>query len=233
MPPRTRTPRPSSRRVQRMVELLERHFGIPGWDGPRDPLDTMVQTILSQSTSDANSGAAFRSLKKRFPSWRAAAAADPREIAEAIRQGGLAHQKSVRIRDFLLWVKEQFGSFSIDPVCRMQPREAYDLFCTVRGIGVKTVAVTLLFACGKDVFPVDTHVTRICRRVGVVPENASSERIHWLMEPHVPEGKGFSLHVNILRLGRQICLSRPRCNICPLRRMCRHAKMNATRPRQG
>lgn len=212
------------RQVRRVVELLEAHFGVPAWEGPRDPLDAMVQTILSQSTSDTNSGAAFRSLKERFPSWELAAAADSREIAEAIRRGGLAGQKSVCIKDFLLWVKDRFGSFSIDAICDMQPNEAYEVFCKVRGIGVKTVAVTLLFACGMDVFPVDTHVTRICRRVGLVPEKASSEKIHWLMEPHVPEGKGHSLHVNLLRLGRQICLSRPRCGICPLRRVCRYAK---------
>ena len=111
-----------------MVELLEGHFGVPEWNGPRDPLDAMVQTILSQSTSDTNSGAAFRSLKKRFPSWKAASEADPRAIAGAIRAGGLANQKSVRISDFLRWAKDKFGKYTIDPICEMEPREAYNLF---------------------------------------------------------------------------------------------------------
>jgi endonuclease-3 len=214
-------PRP---RVRRMVQLLEKYYGVPQWDGPSAPLDSMVKTILSQSTSDANSGAAFRSLKRRFPSWKAVAEADPAEIADAIRPGGLANQKGVRIRNFLLWAKEQFGAYTIRPICEMDPGHAYDLFCTVHGIGVKTVAVTLLFACGKDVFPVDTHVNRITRRVGVVPANSSPEKTHWLMAPHVPRGKGFSLHVNLLRLGREVCRSAPKCGICPLRRTCDHAR---------
>jgi len=207
-----------------MAQLLEGHYGVPQWEGPREPLGAMVQTILSQSTSDTNSGAAYRSLRKRFRTWKAAAEAEPKEIADAIRQGGLANQKSVRIHHFLLWAREKFGGYNIDPICEMAPKEAYELFCSLHGIGVKTVAVTLLFACGKDVFPVDTHVNRISRRVGVVPGKSSPEKTHWLMEPHVPEGKALSLHVNLLRLGREICRSRPECKACPLRRVCDYAK---------
>jgi len=215
-----------------MVELLEGHFGTPEWNGPRDPLGAMVQTILSQSTSDTNSGAAYRSLRERFSSWKAAAEADPAEIADAIRMGGLANQKSVRIHDFLHWAKGKFGSYTIDPIRDMEPPEAYDVFCKLHGIGVKTVAVTLLFSCGKDVFPVDTHVNRISRRVGVVPPNSSPEKTHWLMAPHVPRGKAFSLHVNLLGLGREVCRGNPNCPACPLRRICDHAKA-AGRPKRG
>lgn len=208
------------RRLRRMAELLEGRFGAPEWDGPEEPLGAMVRTILSQSTSDANSSAAFESLRRRFPTWRATAEADPRDIAAAIRSGGLSNQKSVRIRDFLRWVNATFGGYTIDSLCDMAPAEAYERFCCVPGIGVKTVAVTMLFACGKDVFPVDTHVTRVTRRVGVVLAAASPERIHRQLEPHVPPGRGLSLHVNLLRLGRTLCRSTPRCEVCPLNRIC-------------
>jgi len=207
-----------------MVELLEGRYGVPQWDGPREPLGTMIRTILSQSTSDTNSAAAYRSLRKRFRTWKAAAQAGPEQIADAIRQGGLAKQKSVRIHHLLLWARKKFGGYNIDPICGMAPKEAYDLFCSLHGIGVKTVAVTLLFACGKDVFPVDTHVNRISRRVGVVPGNSSPQKTHRLMEPHVPEGKALSLHVNLLRLGREICRGNPNCPACPLQRTCDYAK---------
>jgi len=211
-------------RVRRMVELLEARYGIPERPERDSPLDSMVLTILSQSTNDTNSHAAFQSLKRRFPSWRQAAEAPAGEIADAIRRGGLSNQKSKVIRDFLHWAKERFGSYTIDPICEMDEQEAYDLFRQVPGIGVKTVAVTLLFACRRDVFPVDTHVNRVCGRIGVVPPGTPPHKTHWLMQPHVPAGKAFSLHINLIGLGREICRGTPRCSICPLNRVCDYAR---------
>ena len=135
--------------------------------------------------------------------------------------GGLSNQKSVRIKSFLKWVKETFGRLSLEVLDSMPAEEAYGLLCTQKGIGVKTVAVTLLFACGRDIFPVDTHVHRICRRLGLVPDNASAEKTHWLMAPLVPQGKALSLHLNLLSHGRTVCLAqRPRCGECNLKRLC-------------
>ena len=213
-----------------MVELLEAHYGEPQWEGPLDPLDSMVTAILSQSTSDTNRDMAWRGLRKSFPSWRQVAEADPSDIAAAIRPGGLANQKSRRIRDFVLWVKERFGEYSLDRICTMNEQEAYALFCGVEGIGVKTVAVTLLFACGRDVFPVDTHVNRISCRVGLVAANSPPHKTHARMQPHVPPGRCYSLHVNFIRLGREICRRVPRCHVCPLCTACDYAR---TAERQG
>ena len=214
-------------RVRRMVELLEARYGIPERPERDHPLDSMVLTILSQSTNDKNRDMAYRGLRQRFRSWKAVAEADPRDIADAIRPGGLANQKSVVIRSFLLWAKDTFGSFTIDPICEMDEQQAYDTFCKVPGIGVKTVAVTLLFACGRDMFPVDTHVNRVCGRVGVVPPNSPPHKTHRLMQPHVPPGKALSLHLNLIRLGREICRAMPKCSICPLNRICDYAKSGA------
>ena len=207
-----------------MAQLLEARFGVPQWDGPCDPLDSMVLTILSQSTSDTNRDMAYRGLRKRFKSWKEAAQADPKQIADAIRCGGLANQKSVVIKNFLAWANHTFGAYTIDPICDMKEQEAYDIFCKHPGIGVKTVAVTLLFACGRDVFPVDTHVNRVCGRLGVVPASSPPHKTHWLMQPHVPPGKGHSLHLNVIRLGREICKKIPRCPACPLDRICDYAR---------
>ena len=216
-------------RIRRMVELLEGRYGIPERPDQGSPLDCMVQTILSQSTNDTNSYAAFCSLKRRFPSWREAAEAPAEQIAYAIRRGGLSNQKSKVIRDFLLWAKERFGSYTIDPICEMDEREAYGVFGEVPGIGVKTVAVTLLFACRRDVFPVDTHVNRVCGRVGVVAPGTAPHKTHWLMQPHIPAGKALSLHLNLIALGREICRGTPRCTVCPLRRICDYARMKELR----
>ena len=198
---------------------------MPEWDGPEPPLDALVRTVLSQSTSDVNSHRAFSTLKRRFPTWQAAFEAGPRAIEAAIRSGGLASQKSARIHRLLGWVRERFGAFDLARVAEMPTEEVFGLLLPLDGVGVKTIAVMLLFACGRDCFAVDTHVHRIVRRLGLVPETASAERAFHLMAPLVPKGKALSFHVNLLTLGRTLCRpTDPKCPACPLRRLCGHAK---------
>ncbi len=213
------------RKTARALALLERWFGVPEWDGPEQPLDVLVQTILSQSTSDVNSGRAFEALKAAFPTWAGAFAAGPAAIEAAIRCGGLARQKSRRIHRVLGWVRERFGAFDLAAVHGMPTEEVFRTFLPLEGVGVKTVAVMLLFACGRDCFAVDTHVHRIVRRVGLVPATASAERAFHLMAPLVPKGKALSLHLNLLALGRSVCRpTAPNCPQCPLRRLCDYAR---------
>ncbi|HUT36985.1 MAG TPA: endonuclease III [Planctomycetota bacterium] len=213
------------RKAARAVAALERRFGVPERDGPEPPLDALVRTVLSQSTSDVNSGRAFDALRAAFPTWVAAFAAGPARIEAAIRSGGLARQKSRRIHTLLGWVRERFGAFDLDAVHRMPTEEVFATLLPLEGVGVKTIAVMLLFACGRDCFAVDTHVHRIVRRLGLAPETASAERTFRLMRPLVPAGKALSFHLNLLSLGRTLC--RPtglRCAECPLRRLCEYVK---------
>lgn len=213
------------RKARRVAAALETRFGVPERRQARDPLDALVQTVLSQSTSDTNSHRAFRVLRQTFPTWDEAFEAGPEEIEKAIRSGGLARQKSVRIHELLGWVRERFGTFSLACVQEMTDEEAFALLLPLKGVGVKTVAVMLLFACGRDCFAVDTHVHRIVRRLGLVPETANAVKTFRLMKPLVPKGKALSLHVNLLKLGRTLCRpTTPRCTECPLRRMCDCAK---------
>jgi endonuclease-3 len=212
------------KKVGKVVAALERRFGVPKVRRDGDLIGSFVLTMLSQHTSDVNAERAFGDLKHRFPDWPDVADAAPRAIASAIRSAGLANQKSRRIRGFVRWVREQFGAYDLSPISRMPTQEITDLFTSVKGIGIKTVSVVLLFSLGRDVFPVDTHVHRVCRRVGLVPDKVTAEQTHRLMAPLVPEGKSMSLHVNLLRLGRTICHARgPRCPECPLRRLCLYA----------
>ena len=221
------------RKTARAVAALERRFGTPEWAGPRPPLDSLVQTILSQSTSDVNSHRAFRSLKQRFPTWEQAFAAGPRRIEAAIRSGGLAKQKSARIHALLGWVRDRFGAFDLSAVLDIPTQEVFETLLPLQGVGVKTIAVMLLFACGRDCFAVDTHVHRIVRRLGLVPEKATAERAFHLMAPLVPGGKALSFHLNLLELGRTLCRpTDPKCPTCPLRRMCDHAKRARPRGRR-
>lgn len=209
------------KRTAKITGVLEREQGEPRWKGPSDPLDSLIRTLLSQSTNDNNRDLAYRRLRERFPAWRDVMEADREEVAEAIRPAGLGNQKSGRMIALLRWIEEEFGSLDLGFLQEMPTEEAFERFTQVKGIGVKTMAVVLMFACGRDVFPVDTHVHRIVRRLGLVPERADAVKTFKLMAPLVPDGKSYSLHMNLLKFGRTICTARnPRCLDCPLYDLC-------------
>jgi endonuclease III len=206
---------------------LAKLFVVPERPRRSSPLESMVHTILSQNTNDTNSGRAFRSLRKSFPRWEMLLDAPASKIARAIRVGGLANQKSRNIKDFLKWVRRTYGRLNLDAMHKMTPAEAIETFTTLKGIGLKTVYVTLLFACGRDVFPVDTHIYRISKRLGIAPEKASRDKVTELMQPLVPRGKALALHINLIELGRRICAARePKCYQCPLTDVCLYPEKN-------
>jgi endonuclease-3 len=204
-----------------IVQNLESTFGEPEMAPKSDALAMLINIILSQATSDANSDRTFQNLKKRFANWEAVLAADEKDIADAIRLGGLANQKAKVIKDLLRQIKESNGNLSLEFVEKFSDEKARDYLQKFRGIGPKTVACTLLFACRKEVFPLDTHIFRVLKRMGVLPEKISDVKAHRLLDELVPAGKFYSLHVNLIRLGRQICRPRePLCERCPLIEYC-------------
>jgi endonuclease-3 len=208
-------------KIRQISTVLERRFGRPRWNGPSDPLDSLIKTILSQNTNDLNRDRAYESLRERYPTWENVLRARAENIAKAISVGGLANQKSARIKAILAWLKEEYGELSLDAICGMDFDQALDTFGHLKGVGVKTLAVVLMFACGKDVFPVDTHVHRICRRLGLVPMNATADKTFYVMRDRVPRGKSYSLHMNMLALGRRVCHPRnPGCDECPVLKYC-------------
>jgi len=177
--------------------------------------------VLSQSTNDRNRDVAYARLKEKFPDWPSVMNAPAEAIADAIRPAGLANQKGARIKNILQWVFDTYGTFDLGFICDMDPDQVTETFLKLKGVGIKTISVVLMFTCGVDVFPVDTHVQRICRRLGLVGENASAEKIHYHMQDLVPARKSYSLHNNFLRLGRTICKAhKPKCIECPLNDLC-------------
>ena len=184
--------------------------------------------MLSQHTSDLNSGRAFAALKAAFPSWAGAAGATAPRIERAIRVGGLARVKSRTIKRLLAQVKEREGRFDLSRLRRMRLAASREALRGLAGVGPKTRACVLLFACGQAAFPVDTHVHRIVRRLGLVGAHASAARAQDELEPLVPRASALPLHLNLIRLGREVCRPRePRCPICPLRGVCAHARSAA------
>lgn len=207
--------------VKDIVQRLEAAFGVPTWQGNGDPLGDLILTVLSQSTNDNNRDVAYARLRERFPEWRSVMEAPAADIADAIRPAGLGNQKSVRIKDILIWIHKTYGSFDLSFLCDSDPDEIIETFTQLKGVGIKTISVVLMFTCGVDIFPVDTHVHRICKRLHLVPQNATAEKTHMLMQPQVPDGSSYSLHMNFLHLGRTICQARtPKCSECPLKDVC-------------
>jgi len=211
-------------KAQKVSEILEETFGIPE-RRQVNPLDCLIKTILSQNTNDVNRDRAFENLKARFPTWEDALKADAGEIEKAIRVGGLSNQKSANIKNLLASLKSERGELSVDFIKDMDNDEAVKLLCKHRGIGIKTTYVTLAFAFGREVFPVDTHILRISKRLGFIPAKTTLDKAHELMASLIPEGKAFSFHLNLITFGREICQARkPKCDVCPIVEYCLYVR---------
>ncbi len=204
-----------------IVQNLERTFGEPVLRAKSEPLEMLVQVILSQATTDALSARTYANLKQRFPVWEDVLAANENELIEAIKLGGLANQKARVIRELLQNVKAEQNTLDLSFLADLPTREAVTYLKKFRGIGPKTIACTLLFAYHKNIFPLDTHIFRVLKRVGIVPQRCSDERAHEILDQIVPENKFYSLHVNLIRLGRKICRPKtPFCERCPIVEYC-------------
>jgi endonuclease-3 len=193
------------------------------------PVDTLVLTILSQNTSDTNSWRAFQSLRRKFPSWERVADAPVRAVERAISCGGLAKAKSHSIKRALNTLRERNGSITLAPLAKMGEHEAKRWLTSIKGVGPKTASVVLLFAFGKSALPVDTHVYRVSRRLGLVPLDASRERAQHLLERVVPPSCYYAFHVGLIQHGRMVCVARkPRCSRCPLEKSCPRVGVTAS-----
>jgi endonuclease III len=201
--------------------LLLDFFGYPEWRNPLPPLDELVSTILSQNTNDTNRDRAYESLRKRLPSWEAVRDAPQGEVIDAIRQAGLANQKGPRIQTVLREITQETGDLNIDFLNEMSTSEAREWLLKFRGVGPKTTAIVLLFSLGKPAFPVDTHIYRVSGRIGLRPEKMNVEQTHQLLESLLPPDTYYAAHLNLIRLGREICQARqPKCPQCPITALC-------------
>lgn len=200
-----------------ILQNLKAVYGVPKPLRGLDPLDVLIETILSQSTTNVNSNRAFESLKQRFPDWDAARRARTASIEAAIRSGGLAKQKSIRIKQLLIEIHKRTGSLDLSFLATAPLQAAKVFLASLKGVGPKTVACTLLFACNRPLFPIDTHIFRIARRLGLIPQRCSDEEAHRLMETMIPAKRYYETHINLIRLGRRICRPRdPLCEQCCL-----------------
>ena len=202
-------------------QLLIEEYGEREWRPRLDPLSELIFTILSQNTSDVNRDRAWRSLKERFPTWESVLAADTAELAEAIRPGGLANVKAPRIQETLRVIKEEQGEFALGFLVEMGVDDAKQWLTSLKGVGPKTAAIVLLFSLGKPAFPVDTHVHRVSRRLGLIGPKTSREKAHEVLEELLPPEIYYTFHLNLIAHGREVCKAqRPHCAACILQEHC-------------
>ncbi len=211
-------PRALARRTLNVMRLLEKKFGIPARPLRKPPsLDMLIATILSQNTNDLNSHRAYRELRRKFPSWADVERAPRRDIRAAIRVGGIADRKSRVIKQVLRTIRGRHGTMGLGILKRLDNDEAMAELLSIKGVGTKTAACVLLFSLGRDVFPVDTHIFRICGRLGLAAGSKLPDKTFERMKILVPNGKAYAFHINLIRFGRTICRSnRPLCGACPL-----------------
>jgi endonuclease-3 len=207
-----------TREIQR--RLVEA-YGEPQNEPDRDAVAQLVNTILSQNTNDTNRDTAFRRLRDRLHTWEEVRDADTETVIEAIRPAGLGNQKGPRIQQALRTISEEFGELSLDSLADWSVDEATGWLSSIKGVGPKTAAIVLLFSFGKPAFPVDTHVHRVTRRLGLIGPRVSREKAHEVLGALVDPQDYYSFHLNLIHHGRQICTSRnPHCWECFLPDLC-------------
>jgi|SRR5579875_1597444 endonuclease-3 len=219
--------------LARVYELLIATYGEPKNEPDYDPLGGLIGTILSQHTSDINSERAYQQLVATFPSWEEVRDAPTEAVAEAIRSGGLANIKALRIQDALLTLTERqealggtksLAAFLYDELTRRTLEEAWSYLRSIPGVGPKTAACVLMFNLDRPVIPIDTHVFRVSRRLGLIGSKVNAEQAHIILGKMTPPEWVYPLHVNLIRHGRQIChAQRPACNMCSLYSECAYA----------
>ena len=200
-----------------VLRMLGEEYGPAEWVPRYDCASELVYTILSQHTSDINSERAFNNLMKTFDSFDAIANAPVEEIEEAIRMGGLAKVKAPRIRNVLRQVHSELGSYDLSFLAEMPLSDAKAWLKRLPGVGPKTAAIIICFALGMPAMPVDTHIYRVSKRLGLIGPKVSVDKAHDILEPMVSEDEVFAFHVYLIQHGRQVCKAlRPQCDRCVL-----------------
>jgi endonuclease III len=213
--------KPLVKRAIKVHERLLEFYGEPIWRNPLPAMDELVSTILSQNTNDANRDRAFNSLRAKFRTWEEVRDADVLEVVSAIRPAGLANQKGPRIQQVLRSITEERGNLDLSFLGELPVEEARTWLTSFNGVGPKTAAIVLCFSLGKPALPVDTHVYRVTGRIGLRPVKMTVEQAHLYLEGLFPPETYYAAHLNIIRLGREICTARRAyCEKCPILKLC-------------
>jgi len=208
-------------KIKKVNNLLVKQFGIP----PRknelpDSVDMIIATILSQNTNDNNSYKAFQNLKEKYKTWEEILKVRRTTIEKEIRVAGLGFQKSTAIKNFIKEIYRERKEITLSHIETMDDNSAITELTKYKGIGVKTASCVLLFAEGRNICPVDTHVHRTVNRIGIV-KGSTADKTFLELNQNFPEKIAHQFHTNLIRLGREVCTPKnPSCGICPVLNEC-------------
>lgn len=203
-----------------MLTLIGANFPVKVWKAG-SAFETLIETILSQNTNDRNSGAAMKRLRKHYKiNPRTLAKANPSDLIPYIKQAGLYHSKAPRIVEVSRIIQEQYGG-RLSQVLNQPYEKAKQELMALPGVGPKTADILLAFVAKNPVIPVDTHIARVSKRLGIAGQKASYEEVRRSLQSLIPPQRRVSLHLSIIEFGRAICRApRPRCAICPVNKLC-------------
>lgn len=208
-------------RALKIHNTLLQAFGEPIWRNPLPAIDELVSTILSQNTNDVNRDRGFNALRAKLPTWESVRDAKAQDVIAAIRPAGLANQKGPRIQQVLRAITQERGSLDLNFLAGLPVEEARAWLTKFNGVGPKTAAIVLCFSLNMPAFPVDTHIYRVSGRTGLRPEKMTVEQAHPYLESVFPPETYYAAHLNLIRLGREVCGARkPNCPMCPINKLC-------------
>ncbi len=212
-----------SERLSESMERLRDHYGVPEPQNRPDPILSLIKVLLSHNTNDNNRDRAYNALMEQYDSPEEIMQADRDELADTISVAGLHNIKAGRIQDALEKIVEERGALDLDFIHNLSLSEAKDWLKQLPGVGPKSAAVVLNFTFGKNAMPVDTHVNRVSKRIGIIPESMSLDRAHDVLEEMTPEDRVYEFHINLIKHGREICTApTPVCSDCFLNDICRY-----------
>ena len=214
-------------KYRQIAPVLAEVYGDIQWRQSQGAMDELISCILSQNTNDTNRDRAFFAMKEAYPTWEDVVNAPTDELIDSIRLAGLANQKGPRIQQVLEIIKAERGAYEIEFLRDMPVDEARDWLTSLNGVGPKTAAIVLCFAFNMPAFPVDTHVHRLSKRLGFIPEKTSADKAHPMMEAIVPPDDYYAFHIHLIQHGRDTCNARnPQCERCPLTKHCIYYREN-------
>ncbi|KPK78556.1 MAG: hypothetical protein AMJ89_01195 [candidate division Zixibacteria bacterium SM23_73] len=211
--------------IRKLSNFLEGEYGKRVWKLHGDPLSVLIGTILSQNTSDNNSHKAFANLRSKFGNWDEVRKARVKKIADTIRSGGLADTKGLRIKNILNQIYEENRNLNLSFLKRWRTDKIKSWLRRFKGVGEKTIACVLLFSLKRLTMPVDTHVFRVSKRLGLVPQNLTTTQAEALLEKLIPKNLIYQFHLNLITHGRMVCkAANPLCQNCVLLEKCEFGK---------
>jgi len=206
-------------KVRSVDRLLEKEYGVPK-HRRIDPLDELILTILSQNTNDRNRDRAYTAMRQAFPTWRDVMTAPRAKLEKVLKPGGLAKTKSGRIQKILRSIAQR-GSLNLNYLRRLPTEDVETILQSFDGVGPKTARCVLLFSLGREAFPIDTHIFRVLKRLGIIPPRMTPGKAHEYVPQLVPDGRSYALHLNLIAHGKAVCNARnPACTICVIRSHC-------------